>query len=236
MTDFSADPAACLADRVELSAALRLSRFLPRYVARQLMGRQHIARRVHRDTAGYAVTGTPEHWLDQFVYQRAGRAYWPVDRSSKIVNWRNIKVGIDVAPGFMPNCYIQGIGLIDIGDYVWIAPGVHIISANHDIHDHRLHHPDRVTIGRHSWLGGGAKIMPGVELGPFTIVAAGAVVTRSFPEGYQVLAGIPAKPVRQIDAAQCVDYARDHRYHGYIPEADFPAFAKQALNPALQGG
>ncbi|WP_144037639.1 hypothetical protein [Sphingopyxis sp. KK2] len=49
MTEFSANPAACLTDKVATSAALRPSRFLPRYVARQYMGRQHIVRRAHHD-------------------------------------------------------------------------------------------------------------------------------------------------------------------------------------------
>ena len=222
--------------KVGATSLLRAARFLPLWLALRMMPKAHIARRVQRESAGHAVSPTIVHWFNQFVFSEADRAYWPVDRTSKIVNWRNIRVGIDSAPGFMPNCYIQGIGLIDIGDYVWIAPGVHIISANHDIHDHRLHIPTKVTIGRHSWLGGGAKVMPGVELGPFTIVAAGAVVTRSYPEGYQILAGVPAKPVRTLDQAACVDYEREHRYNGYIPAADFADFCRTSLNPALLDG
>ncbi|WP_260583185.1 acyltransferase [Sphingopyxis sp. PET50] len=222
-----------LNEQVGATSLLRATRFLPRWLALRAMAKNHPAWRVQRETVGYAVSPTIVHWFDQFVFSEADRAYWPVDRTSKIVNWRNIRVGIDSAPGFMPNCYIQGIGLIDIGDYVWIAPGVHIISANHDIHDHRQHSPTKVTIGRHSWLGGGAKVMPGVELGPFTIVAAGAVVTRSFPEGYQILAGVPAKPVRRIEREQCVDYSREHRYHGYIPVEDFPEFSRLALHSEL---
>lgn len=42
-------------------------------------------------------------------------------------------------------------------------------------------------------------ILPGVVLGDHTIVGAGSVVTHSFPEGYCILAGNPAKIVRKLD-------------------------------------
>jgi acetyltransferase-like isoleucine patch superfamily enzyme len=38
-----------------------------------------------------------------------------------------------------------------------------------------------------------AVILPGVDLGPKTIVAAGAVVTMSFPSGNVLIGGIPAR-------------------------------------------
>lgn len=44
----------------------------------------------------------------------------------------------------------------------------------------------------------GAKVMPGVTLGPGTVVAANAVVTRSFPEGRCLLAGMPAEVKRAL--------------------------------------
>jgi acetyltransferase-like isoleucine patch superfamily enzyme len=49
--------------------------------------------------------------------------------------------------------------------------------------------------------------MPGVVLGDFTIVGAGAVVTKSFEEGYCVIAGNPAKIIRQLDKTACIAYA-----------------------------
>lgn len=42
-------------------------------------------------------------------------------------------------------------------------------------------------------------ITAGVTLGPRTIVAAGAVVTKSFPDGFCVLAGVPAKIIKILD-------------------------------------
>lgn len=50
-----------------------------------------------------------------------------------------------------------------------------------------------VTIGDGCWLGARCCILPGVSLPAKTLVAAGAVVTKSITESYCLLAGVPAK-------------------------------------------
>ena len=54
----------------------------------------------------------------------------------------------------------------------------------------------------------GAKVLPGVHLGDFTIVGAGAIVTRSFEEGYCVIAGNPADIIRKLSKDKCDERAR----------------------------
>ncbi len=44
-----------------------------------------------------------------------------------------------------------------------------------------------------------AVILPGVTLGDHTVVGAGAIVTKSFPDGHCIIAGNPAKEIRKID-------------------------------------
>jgi len=89
---------------------------------------------------------------------------------------------------------------IEIGDYTNIAPGVGIISANHDPVDNDKHLPSPpIKIGKHCWIGINAVILPGVILGDYTIVGAGAVATKSFEEGYCIIAGNPAKLLRKIE-------------------------------------
>lgn len=169
-------------------------------------------------------------WLRQEVFGINRGPYWPVHGSSRVVNWRNILTGIETSPGIMPGCYIQAVGKITIGDYTQIGPNVNIISANHRAEDLRDHVPQAVIIGSYCWLGAGSTVLPGVTLGDFTIVGAGAVVTKSFHEGYSVIAGNPAKVIRTLDPNACPKHRSAHEYHGFVPDAEFAAFRSRELN------
>lgn len=88
---------------------------------------------------------------------------------------------------------------IVIGKGTFIAKNVGIITANHDLNDPNKHTQGRkVIIGEKSWIGMNSMIMPGVTLGSHTVVGAGAIVTHSFPEGYVVLGGNPARIIKRI--------------------------------------
>jgi len=177
---------------------------------------------------GYITFG---RWYRHKFLNKGGNreAYWPVDFTSKVVNPENILIGIEVCPGIMQGCYIQGIGKVYIGDYTQIGPKVSIISGNHDLYDSRIHNEAEVHIGKYCWLGAESTILPGVELGNFTIVGAGAVVTKSFPEGYCVIGGNPARVIKQLEKDKCVAYRNDVEYVGYIPYKRFEEFRKKKL-------
>lgn len=53
-----------------------------------------------------------------------------------------------------------------------------------------------VVIGAGCWIGAGVTILPGVEIGDCSVIAAGSVVTKSIPP-FSVAAGVPAKVVKQ---------------------------------------
>lgn len=149
-------------------------------------------------------TDTKSHLQDQFfkrVLRINSGVPWPVHFTSRVVCPERIRRGRASYPGDMPGCYIQAINGIEIGDGCQFAPGVGLISANHDpLHlDRHLPAPP-IRIGNHCWIGMNAVILPGVELGDRTIVGAGAVVTKSFPEGHCVLGGNPARVLRRLTA------------------------------------
>ena len=95
--------------------------------------------------------------------------------------------------------YFQALGKITIGHGTWIAPNVGLITANHCVDNLEEHEPAKpITLGENCWIGMNSTILPGVTLGPRTIVGAGSVVTKSFPDGNCVIAGNPAKVIRTL--------------------------------------
>lgn len=168
-------------------------------------------------------------WFRQELLGVNHGPYWPVHPSSMVTNWKNVLAGVETSPGQMPNCYIQAIGPIIIGDYTQIGPGVGLISSDHDKADLRRHEVGRIEIGRYCWIGHNATVLPNVILGDFTIVGAGAVVTKSYPNGFQVLAGNPARVIGQIDKGACIEHRSAHEYHGFIRKTDFPAYRDKVL-------
>jgi acetyltransferase-like isoleucine patch superfamily enzyme len=54
-----------------------------------------------------------------------------------------------------------------------------------------------VTIANNVWIGANAIILPGVDIGENSIVAAGAVVNTDIPAN-QIWGGIPARFIKAI--------------------------------------
>ena len=88
---------------------------------------------------------------------------------------------------------------IIIGKGTYIAPNVGIVTTNHDTSNLDRHLPGKnVELGKSCWIGMNSVILPGVVLGDNTIVGAGSVVTKSFPEGHCVIAGNPARKIKDL--------------------------------------
>jgi acetyltransferase-like isoleucine patch superfamily enzyme len=140
-----------------------------------------------------------------FIFQRIfrvnGDVPWPVNYTSRVTLPQNIKIGKGVALSFARSggCYIQGNNGIEIGDNTIFAPGVKIISANHDVTNLDKHvYTNPIKIGNNCWIGANAVILPGVTLGNNVIVGAGSVVTKSFEEDGIIIAGNPARIIKRI--------------------------------------
>lgn len=155
--------------------------------------------------------------------------YWPMHKNSEVTHPNNIYVGINSSVGIRPGCYLQGNGGIWIGNYVLFASNIGIISGNHGLYNRMEHDNKEVRIDDYCWIGMNVVVMPGVHLGPCTIVGAGSVVTKSFPDGYCVIGGNPAKLIKVLDKGLFVPAKYKEEYYGFIPKKDFEKFAKKHL-------
>lgn len=155
-------------------------------------------------------------YLTDFLFRKILRqnsgVTWPVHHTSTIHNPERIIKGVGTFPGDSPGVYINASNGVSVGDYTNIGPHVGIISANHDFVNNDIHVVTApIDIGKHCWFGMGAIVLPGVSLGDFTIVGAGAVVTKSFPDGYCVIAGNPARLIKYLNKAECESFAANKK-------------------------
>lgn len=127
------------------------------------------------------------------------------------VNFRSVvsSNNIEFDPNDLNNfqhfgCYFQNFsGNIKIGAGTYIAPNVGIITSNHNLNNLCCHDKAKnVIIGKNCWIGMNSMILPGVTIGDHTIVGAGTIVTKSFKEGNCVIAGNPAKKIRDLDRSE----------------------------------
>ena len=95
-------------------------------------------------------------------------------------------------------CVFLDAAAITVHDDVQLGPGVQVLTSDHPRDAAQraggLESARPITIGARAWIGGGAIVLPGVEIGPDTIIGAGSVVTRFVPAGV-VAAGNPCRVV-----------------------------------------
>lgn len=99
---------------------------------------------------------------------------------------------------------IRGQGGVTIGDRVYTSPMTQLIAVNHVFDDPQRPFIEQgitaqgIIIEDDVWLGANAVITDGVRVGKGAVVAASAVVTKDVPP-HTVVAGIPARVIREID-------------------------------------
>lgn len=102
------------------------------------------------------------------------------------------------------DCVILDCNKVYIGNNVMIAPKVQIYTATHpldiELRRREIEMALPVKIGDDVWIGGGAIVCPGVEIGAGTTIGAGSVVTKSIPPNV-FAAGNPCRVIRDLSIA-----------------------------------
>jgi maltose O-acetyltransferase len=115
---------------------------------------------------------------------------------------RNAMISVGANTQLSNNVQIIAEQSVQIGCECLIGDSVLILDSDfHHIAPALRNEPNAsaapIVLRNRVWIGSRAIILKGVEIGEGSVVAAGAVVTRSIPSGV-VVAGNPAKIIREI--------------------------------------
>lgn len=88
---------------------------------------------------------------------------------------------------------------IDFTDRVEFGRRVILGGRNSSLWTHNRQSTKPIIIGDYSYVGSEIRIAPGGEIPPKCIVGIGSVITKKFNEEYKLIAGVPAKEVKDLD-------------------------------------
>jgi acetyltransferase-like isoleucine patch superfamily enzyme len=134
-----------------------------------------------------------------------GRWAW-VGHGSKIrVHEGEVSIGAKTVMG--QECTISAYQHVSIGRECIVADRVMLIDFDHGVVE--VERPIRlqgiykrdVRVGSNVWIGYGACILRGVDVGHNSVIGTNAVVTRDVPEN-AVVGGVPARVIRMREAPQ----------------------------------
>ncbi len=127
-----------------------------------------------------------------FDWKERGKL-WSGNKNVTIYNSTTLVGDVEIGENTWigPFCSIDGTGGLKIGSNCSISASVHIqthstvkwaISGGQESYEYKS-----VSIGDNCFIGVGAIILPGVNIGSGSIVGAGTVVTKSCPENSKIV-------------------------------------------------
>lgn len=177
----------------------------------ELLARYHTARGLLKEFAAADSTDSArKQQILASLFGTLGQGVW-IEAPFFCDYGENIHLGNDVFINY--NCVLLDCNRIVIGNNVLIGPAVQIYTATHPLQAGARIKSNKgteagaagyvtralpVTIADNVWIGGGAILMPGVEIGANTTIGAGSIVTKSVPASC-FAAGSPCRVIRELD-------------------------------------
>ena len=136
---------------------------------------------------------------------RMGRWSW-IGHGTKVrVHEGEVSIGAKTVMG--QECTVSAYQSVSVGRECILADRVMLIDFDHGVTE--VERPVRlqgiykrdVRVGHNVWIGYGACVLRGVEIGDNSIVGTNAVVTKEVPAN-AVVAGVPARVIRMREAPQ----------------------------------
>lgn len=140
--------------------------------------------------------------IGNHVYIRNGARIEAIERYGKSEFKPNLTIGNNVT--IEQAVHITCTQKVAIGNDTTISSFVYISDTAHSHKKIGINvlqqeiESKPTTIGNCSFIGTGAKIMPGVQIGENCVIGANAVVTHNIPDGC-IVAGVPAKVIKRYN-------------------------------------
>lgn len=108
----------------------------------------------------------------------------------KLIIEDNVQVG--------RSCHIDHTGGLTIGENSLISEGVYIYTHSHGVDPRSEPIPIEKNIGRNCWIGSRSMILENCKaISSGSLVAAGSVVTKNIDQENLIVAGVPARKLKQ---------------------------------------
>lgn len=176
------------------TSKIGLSFIYPRYLemrAGASIGHFNVAIHLDKVIMGENSSIARGNWITGFPKGRKG-GHFEHDENRR----PELIIGKEV--GITKNHHIDCTNSVKIGDYTTVAGyKSQFLSHSIDIYEGRQDsHP--IVIGDYCFISTDVKILGGSALPSYSVLAAGAVLSKEYKDEWVVYGGVPAKPLKEI--------------------------------------